>query len=736
MASTQARTRARPQSPARRTPAPELVRDDDPWVAPGGTRVVAGRSIGDLVYVAPSVQPEWPPYLGRSAIDCSLPVADRGSDRSDVAPPYWPSYWLLSPPQRALYLDWLAGGRLDPACAPGYVFLYFYGLERRFLHDAATDAAERLLLIAEVERLLCSYGSHAALWKYLMTFLDWAVATTTPLADLRPSFDPVEGLAPLSVWAAIGHRLSRGEPLTADWLLSWYMTHPDRRLRKPAARAFPEFKARFTQLFNQRYPGGLTPPAPTRPLRSGYFAASQEFGVQLNNALGLVPDIQELTEPLRQAHQLSEAALSELNRYSRYLGRHPQGRGALEAHALLPASLRPLFPCAALDVLQRWTAEVIAAGGLVPAERLLAALDVDALTAGRWPEAARRLALLSVGVAPDPRFTTRGPPDDAPALLFQLPADAPEPAEPSRSYRFRLLAVAVGSFVARATQESSEQEPAAGAPERLAALVDAHQPAADRLTDAEERRLRAELRWRTAVPTGLADLRPVLRRPPAGAAAALGQVGAALAVADGVVDPRAVTALEQVYRILGLDRDDLYSALHALLYQDAPTLLGEPGPAEPGFGIPAPPRDGLGPDGLAQDGVVRLDDARIAAVRASTARVSAALADIFQEDIFLEDAPAFPEPASHPAPAGGVTGLDAEHGDLLRALLARDHWELDECAALASQHGLMLSGVVETLNEWAWARYGDLLLEEDQGYDLNPDLVPLLDPDPDPDVAS
>jgi len=53
-------------------------------------------------------------------------------------------------------LRWLVDGRQDPNCYIGYVFLYFYGLERRLLVDGRASpaaAAERESLLAEVRRL-------------------------------------------------------------------------------------------------------------------------------------------------------------------------------------------------------------------------------------------------------------------------------------------------------------------------------------------------------------------------------------------------------------------------------------------------------------------------------------------------------------------------------------------------------------------------------------------------------
>ena len=114
------------------------------WVEPGSTSTVAGRKLGGMIYLGS--EDRWK-REGGVAIDPGLPVAENGTDFSGDGMPYWPSYRDTSPQARATYLDWLAGGRSDKRIGPGYVFLYFYGLERRFFVDAPADE-ERLLAAA------------------------------------------------------------------------------------------------------------------------------------------------------------------------------------------------------------------------------------------------------------------------------------------------------------------------------------------------------------------------------------------------------------------------------------------------------------------------------------------------------------------------------------------------------------------------------------------------------------
>jgi len=70
-----------------------------------------------------------------SLIDTSLKVNSYSPDYNGENMGYWPSYQNISSSSRAAYIEWLAGDRSDPDAYIGYVFLYFYGIERRILVD-------------------------------------------------------------------------------------------------------------------------------------------------------------------------------------------------------------------------------------------------------------------------------------------------------------------------------------------------------------------------------------------------------------------------------------------------------------------------------------------------------------------------------------------------------------------------------------------------------------------------
>ena len=239
-----------------------------------------------------------------------------------------------------------------------------------------------------------------------------------------PRFERIGYELPLSVRVTIGRMSREGLPIGADWLLGWYVAHPDYSLRTPATRAFPEFQALFGKLLDERFPEGMPVPVSKRTLRAQYRAASSDFVSDLVEYIGQIPDISRISKPLNVAKTIVDEATEALDRYSRFLGRNPDGRGTIEAHALLPELLWPLFPCKEVDDLRRWAQETIDGGGLVPVVQVVERLEnahPEKITKRRLTDAADALARLSVGMAPDPRFALRSPKYDEPVVLFQLP---------------------------------------------------------------------------------------------------------------------------------------------------------------------------------------------------------------------------------------------------------------------------------------------------------------------------
>jgi len=247
------------------------------WVPKGQSVTIAGRTINGMVYVGK------PPRIGssyygescRAYIDPSLSVARVGSDRNGDHMPYWPGYSSIPAVCRATYLDWLAGGREDGTINPGYMFLFFYGLERRFLVEQPSDD-ERREIVTEVVRLKSLFSENYSAQRYLGEFVDLARIAAMGKVSLD---DPALKQAilenrswdvPFSLKFALGGIIANGNALDAEWMHLWLMCHPERRMRTPAERCGEEFKALFKLKFEALYPDGLKVRTPRKLLKMEY----------------------------------------------------------------------------------------------------------------------------------------------------------------------------------------------------------------------------------------------------------------------------------------------------------------------------------------------------------------------------------------------------------------------------------------------------------------------------------
>ena len=124
------------------------------WIEPGERVTVAGRTItSGFFYVSDGA----PKLAEASAINLRLSV--RFVPLECVPrPDYYPMYSSLTPEQRGAYIDWLARGRKDGHPEErdlGFVFLFFYGIERRLL----VEQKHSLDLINELPELMNRYAA-------------------------------------------------------------------------------------------------------------------------------------------------------------------------------------------------------------------------------------------------------------------------------------------------------------------------------------------------------------------------------------------------------------------------------------------------------------------------------------------------------------------------------------------------------------------------------------------------
>lgn len=667
------------------------------WVPPGESVEVAGVHLpGGMLYVGGRLK-----ALNGATEPCLISgqhtVARVGNYRARQMG-YWPSYIEASPEERRAYLNWLSEGRSHPDCDIGYVFLFFYGLERRVTVDSRSDPAAQNdwpVIIVELRRLLAIYGEKSGSFnRYAGELLRWieldgksSQLYKQPVPDFPRTYE-----LPPYLRLALGQAAVDRAPLPAHLALAWIRLNPECYLRTAATRCPNEFERLFTQRYHEALGLGLMLPKNRTKLKFVYQAASASLrAANITMAFGDVPDVTALTAPIRKLMEIASQCTDELGSYSRLVGKDPGAAGALEGLLLLPATLWPPTIQAKLQAL---TAQMCEGRLSLPLKELLDVLGGanQVVNRDRVRGLARALEGAEIGMEPNVLGGARAPGEQDAIVLFAQPlmdSDVGSRAE----YQTAALTLQLASAVAQADGVFHEREVA-----HLRAEIEgwAH------LTLAERRRLHAHLQWLTTSPMNLAALKKKLEPLPTPAREMLAAFMATLAQADGVVSPDEVKFLEKVYKALGVEPKRVFSDIHAAGSGGAPvsTVQAE----KQGF---------------------RLDAGRIAALQDDTVRVSALLSKIFAE----EDDNSTPAPAT-PAPepelgdeADSPLGLDEDHSALLRLLLSRPEWTRAELEDAAADLALMLDGAMEQINEAVFEAFDEPLFEGEDPISVNTKLL-------------
>ena len=74
-----------------------------------------------------------------------------------------------------------------------------------------------------------------------------------------------------------------------------------------------------------------------------------------------------------------------------------------------------------------------------------------------------------------------------------------------------------------------------------------------------------------------------------------------------------------------------------------------------------------------------------------------------------------PQTEGQPTATAGAIAVPPRYAIFYQLLISKPQWDLKEIDGLARQQGLMLSGAIDALNEWAAETYGGQLCVEDGG---------------------
>lgn len=666
-----------------------------------------------------------------SAINTSLQVAKR-AEHPGVDLGYYPSYEGITAAQRRTYLEWLAAGRRDDdpgRRALGYVFLAFYGLERRLLADQDPDGR----ILAEVQHLLQHYGSahrSRSLQSYflqLLHFAGWKQGAAAYRA-LWPDLLQIDGDRPNEegLRAVLANLHDYGEPM--DWTVGYRVALVNEHSKRSTviARTREKFWELFRQRFTENYPGGMVLQAAKQAWTFTYRPASQAlirmayekrtsslFTLRLSNVLGLHRQFKRLPE-------IWNSCVEDLSGYSRAVASKKQGIGsAVAAWNALPPRLQAQEPHPVTASVRELLSSAPQEFGfsMLPVSALASLLELPQRERLTPTQSARLVETLSGAgwfVAPVPQFT------QVPFTWTQevavYPRQAGEVHEPQIPALVRLLYLAVCLAAADGVIEDSE----------IAAFNQhiGHE-------------LHREQDWRH-----IRAMEAVLRRDANMALRALPQISRHItkksrplvfrallhiAAADGEIGLDEMKILRRISRAFEMEDEALDDLLRNDVALREIRVAGR-SETQPDQGEPIPRRGGT--DDARKSGL-QLDMARLQALQQETHEVISLLSEVMSDEEIEAASTEVSAPqtssSTEPEPAGSqewMQALDRRYHAALLHLTRHDELSPEDFDQLASRHHLMPDDLLHAVNAWADEILGDFLLERAENVHVFLDLLP------------
>ncbi len=649
--------------------------------------------------------------------DASLLCLKRaiGSPRSE--PPralgYWPKLSELQPHQVGNYVAWLAGGRQEPNIDLGYVFLYFYGLERR----ALVDGEDILPIAQEVVRLMGKYGHSRSFRGYATSLISYMIM----LGRLRPTLKLLTRLVGLQgdyieqplYTIVLGHLSKERTPLPVEWAIKFAGQDVRAHRSSVASRAPEELGKLFTKRYQERFESGLVPVHGGHEVPLSYRPASPSLLMGTDAAAEIKiarwPALPNWERQFAPVIDLWNECVEELRSFARKVGR--EGKDSAAAFHALPEELREEAQHPLQSAWDKLLAEFSPQSGviLLPVSKLAELRGIERrarLTISQSRDTAELAEMLGTPLEPDSRYTSKAYAWEEHLAALRLPETPVLPQSPSYLLATMLLRLSVE--VGRADGELDLDERRAIAEflgERFM------------LTWNERLRINGLMEVILRDDPSLSGLKKVLATQfSKEQREAMGKYLVQIASATKGVSADEVAALERSFKALGIDPDLVAGLLNQQM--GVPPRRPVPVAAEVREGVEAiPPPGGLDLDRIRKLRAESDDVARMLLAAMTEAK--------FDEEELPQDVEA---PSSTPASAvvaspvgtpnassvvpGKLDGLRASLHALLEEVASRAEWEVKDFDVLARKHGTTRAAAIEEINAWADEVLGDFLIQE------------------------
>lgn len=667
------------------------------WYTNGEKAIIHGREISNgFIYVGKELATSGYDEVDACLIDPSLPAARVGVNSIGEHIGYYPYYSAISEISRGEYLDWLADGCKNTDANISYIFLFFYGLERRLLTDAYRDVIsneEREEIVSEIIRLLSIYGNNNSFNRYANRLLvaEWLI--------FRKSKEPPEHIdinnnkisEPFKI--ELGLCVKAEKPLSPDVALRWFVMHPDYKLKTPARRCADEFNELFRYEYKREFDDGLYIYKGKGKLKFTFIPSSpsvEKIVVKVD-----LPDCFNLSRPLSQINKVVNRCTDQLEEYSRYKRNIKNKEYKLKKMSLLPSIIlnKNSKAISAREELQRQCESKLWFPTLSEVYQTIDEKSPQVPDKDDLKYLFSFLQSLGFGVAPDIRYQNIKLGLNSSVTIFPLKEGIY--LEPSKEFNALSSIIRLGAIMSRIDGHIHEDEV-----KIITNLLDNDIA----ITPLERQYLESFLYWCFHADQedalSITGLKPYIKPLSKSQRKHIAELLILIMYADKAIKREEVKKLEKFYPILGLRPVDIPNDVFRLYARvmgvdsESHTAAKQPvadADFRKGYSIPSLPD-------TTSTGRMKLNQDKIDELLKETKVSKKVLVEIFQDKEQPKGKDIIDNSDKRDDP---LLELDDSHRQLLNHLAKQNSWERQELINLCENLRLMFDGAIETINEWA-----------------------------------
>lgn len=597
---------------------------------------------------------------------------------SDSTLAYWPKYSKISVTCRGTYLFWLSGERNDPEINLGYVFLYYYGLERRILIDYPNGIVsddEFLDLFNEVKRLNSIYGSNKSFNGYSLSLLSYMAIMAPKIISLEFDFS-----SQLKITNEFKNYLSvliqDERPWPAIIAMKWADLLTGISNRSVIHRCKQEALTLFNYYYQKEFGNGLVVENIEGFLSVKYTPASQSLS-NFKSMNSKYPDPEYIGENKLLCDILSRVE-KELTEYSRYIGKLENSRdrnikNTLGAIVLLPDSYLKISNNPVVSEFQSWIIQLVSNNSYVSLSEIWLKLNMfisGKVTKKEINLLTKLLEKSGYGFCPDPRHNVEKLLFDSNIAIFKN--ELREDIKLCQNFmRLRAL-IKIGSIIFHDNEAFNFN------------LIIDGLISDSGLGEIEITHLRSYSSWVSKSDLSFKGLKPFVKILSEDDCRNLLYSIIKIYASSGIVSTDKLKQIEKVYALVGIDKSMLVSDLHNV--------------SSSSYRIPVS-SDTKG---------FKMDNEHIKKIQEETKDAQSILGEIFNEnddieeeintDIVTKEVSAKENSIENE----GYHGLNGNNLVLFNEIKSSEEVSLEHLMHLCKKLNLMSDGAIEEINDWSF----------------------------------